>query len=112
MSTLTVNEIKLLEACKEAQIWWWAGLIRAASVMVDRRKKYSGGHDPYFNFLTIARKRDTTVEDILDTYIDMKSARLDAASGDFPDESMIDTSRDRANYALLHTGWFIRKGAK
>ena len=106
---LTEDERDLLERCKACQPWWWRAVIKAAQVMPDRRGKYAGNLDPYFNFQDVARRRNVTVEEVFEWYLDMKTSRLAARSGDFPDESLVDTHRDRANYALLSTGYLIRQ---
>ncbi len=105
MTELGIRELKALEGAKESNEHWFSVLIDAASIMSERRKKYSGKTDPYTNFIIMARALGTRVTGVFNFYKIIKLARSLVDSGDFADESMIDTDIDEGNYAYLSGGW-------
>lgn len=108
MASLPPHETDILFKAKTANAWWYRAVIRAAEIMADRRKKYSGEEDPYFNFVDMFRRRENrTMLDIFLFYLDIKRSRLEATQTDFADESVLDTLTDMLNYAALALGWFL-----
>ncbi len=105
MTSLGARELKALEGAKESNEHWFSVLVDAAGVMSERRKKYSGKTDPYTNFIIMARALGTRVTGVFNFYKIIKLARSLVDSGDFADESMIDTDLDEGNYAYLSAGW-------
>ncbi len=102
---LTAEERAALAGAKEANEHWFGVLVDAAEVMMERRKKYSGKTDPYTNFIIMARALGTRVTAVFNFYKIIKLARSLVDSGDFADESLIDTDIDEGNYAYLSGGW-------
>lgn len=102
-----VQEEMLFEV-ERAQPWYFRALLVAMEPIVDRVMKYAGDNNPYFNFERVAEINQVSVDEVFRFYISIKFARLQAQTGDFPDETFIDTVRDLANYALLYLGWLLK----
>lgn len=103
-------EQETLEKAYEANPFWMKAILSAAYIMIERRKKYSGTADPYYNFVDMQRRNpNRTMLDVFLWYIDIKRSRLSATQTDFKDESLVDTLVDMLNYAALALGWFDNK---
>ena len=115
---LTDRELTILSEAKDANPWYFEALVRAASIMAPRRKKYSGEGDPYTNFIIVngILRKAVPGFDMAATflvYIAIKVARLLVSRDeDFEDEKAEDTLFDLANYSLLMGGYFIRERSK
>lgn len=117
VSALTDTEIETLDKAKAANEWWFRAMLKAASIMVPRREKYSGAGDPYTNFIIATNiiKQHPKLKDVWNTHLTffvyrvLKLARELVDAGDFPDESMMDTKLDGGNYNFLDAGWSIRE---
>ena len=106
--TLTEDELKILELGKESNPHYFKSLIHGVEVMADRVKKYSGKDDPYQNFIIFSRAKGIPVNECFVDYELIKWARNLVATGDFEDESSMDTESDLGNYANIAGGWLTR----
>lgn len=98
------------KAAQAANPHYFKAIIKAMSVMTERRKKYSGDFHPYYNFVDVARRTGVTAWSVLKMYLGMKQSRF-AVSGDtdYGDEGVVDTLVDWINYAALALGWLLDK---
>lgn len=104
---LTQEEINILNDAQEANPHWMNALIKCASIMAERRKKYSGNNHPYYNFVDVARRTDTSVIDVFNHHIAVKESRQSTTKEDFSDERYVDTIIDTVNFYLLKAGWLL-----
>ena len=106
---MTPDEIKILTEAKKANQWWFVAMLEAASMMVERRKKYAGDEHPYTNFVDLYyRDENRSMMDVFRFYLDIKKSRLSVTGDqDFVDERVIDTFMDAGNYGFLAAGWIL-----
>ena len=110
---ISPKEMEILALAKTANGPWFDVVLKAAGIQADRRKKYSGGRDPYINFTivgTLIRLKypDIPDEDVFYFYQCIKFARLIISAGDFDDESLEDTLIDLGVYSFLEAGFRCR----
>ena len=110
VTSLSEEELKILNDAKTANVWWFNAMLDAAKVMPQRRGKYSGEGDPYTNFLIMEKMLGKPMGEIFRFYQGIKFARLLVSTDDYSDEAGNDTVRDLANYALLELGYRLREG--
>lgn len=112
-SLMQEGDLAVLRDAAEANPQWFEAMMLSAEIMAERRRKYSGEfeNDAYFNFILLAQMMRTSVDDVFRFYRAIKLARSLADTGDFGDETAIDTEIDEANYSLLAAGWRMRSGA-
>lgn len=107
---ITDQQLEILNAAQVANPWWFKAIMNAAEIMIQRRAKYSGKYDPYYNFVEMHRRESSrSMFDVFLFYLDIKRSRFSATQTDFDDESSLDTWRDMLNYAALAWGWFNDK---
>lgn len=106
---LTEEELRTLIDAKQSNPWWFDAVLDCAAVMQTRVRKYSGGGDPYRNFVEVGRILSEPMTSVFRFYIALKFARALVSQSDFDDESYQDTLRDLSNYSLLWQGYEIRR---
>jgi len=104
---LDQHELDILLSAKVANPFWFDAILKAAAIMADRRKKYSGDHHPYWNFVDLTFRTGRTVVSTLLFYLNIKISRLSVSMDDFVDESMADSLVDAVNYSALALGWVL-----
>lgn len=103
---VTPDEIKALDQVKRANPYYFKALVAAASLIPDRRAKYSGDFNPFYNFQVLANAMSIPVYQAFTFYREAKRARLLATpDANFRDERIEDTLLDLANYTLLQAAW-------
>lgn len=108
MSSSETETLEILERAEQANPHFFRELVAAAKKMSSRRNKYSGDTDSYTNFIIMARILGQRVSSVFVYYKVIKLARDIVGSGDFDDESMVDTDHDEGNYSFISAGWRTR----
>jgi hypothetical protein len=105
---LTDSELEILKLAKEANPHWFVAIMRAANIMADRRRKYSGDEHPYWNFVDMSERTGLSMMQVFDFYVHIKRSRQVITEGqDFADESFLDSLIDELNYVAIKAGWFV-----
>lgn len=100
---MKTGDIEVLNDAQAANPHWTEAMMLAAAIMAERRRKWSGRTNPYTNFIKWAQAEHIPVERTFQMAQTLKMTRDQEAEAQ--DDSLIDNGVDKANYALLETGW-------
>lgn len=105
------EECDILISAKVANPYWFRLMLIMASIMIERRYKYTGSKHPLFNFFDIAQRANKkrggnhlTAEDSALVLESVKESRAGVTGNQsFSDESSLDTAIDGFNYGMIKT---------
>ena len=103
--TLGNGDLEILELARQANPQWFEAIMLGATVMAERRKKWSGQTNPYTNFIRWAQMNNVSVNEVFMWATTLKLTR--DQSSEAVDDSLLDNKIDGVNYPALGAGWAL-----